>query len=121
MRGRRLKLLLLATFVFWATGAAQFAHERIDHCSEAVLSQSIAGLGVTVLADAAHSHGHEDCAVCGTFASMAAHHAVANPPVVRPQLCRFNLSIPDRAIPTGVFELFLRSRAPPTDAAFFPA
>ncbi len=31
MRHRWIQLLLLATFAFWATGAAKFVHEAVDH------------------------------------------------------------------------------------------
>jgi hypothetical protein len=77
MRLRHLQFVLLASFAFWATGAARFLHERIEHGGVPVAStnasaQNVTFLSYVVCGSDAPAHMHDDCSVCDGLASMVA-------------------------------------------------
>jgi len=126
MRGNRLKLLLLLTFAFWATGAAQFLHERLDHQSAAAQtsfapSASSKSPVASTPRDSAFGHTHADCAVCATLAFMAAHRGVADSPAIQMYDGGLRGAVGGKDTPPKPFEQFLPSRGPPSIAACLAA
>src|SRR4030095_8682898 len=72
LSSRPIKLLLLACFGFWVTGAAHFLHERLDHDHSATGSASSDRPGTSwTLAD---DDGHDEslgCLCCSMLATMS--------------------------------------------------
>jgi hypothetical protein len=86
MVSRSIKLLLLATLLAWATGAAQFIHERIEH-ADGDEPSAVAVDSAPSTADSsdppkapAH-HGHDDCPTCQLLAHMKAAPVAPPPPI----------------------------------------
>lgn len=72
MKFSPLRLLILASLVFWTTGAAHYFHESIEHASSSTSNA------------ASHGHqgnesekSHEDCATCKLLAHLTTDGANA--------------------------------------------
>jgi hypothetical protein len=119
-----LQILLLAAFAYWATGVAQYVHERLEH-----------GFGVaktTTLHDSTarpvqgNSGGnppshepddHDDCLTCQSLKIMKAAPVAA--PVLAPQPTLLRHESPpilEREAPVLSFVVFIPSRAPPASS-----
>lgn len=66
-----LKLLLLATFAYWATGAARFVHEAVEHRGLHQSAEVDDDDDAPVAHDQPAHHGHP-CPVCQMLAAMVA-------------------------------------------------
>jgi hypothetical protein len=105
-----LRFLLLATFVFWATGTAKYAHEQLEHHGrDASVDDDDDGQP----SKSQTPTQHHPCPVCEMLGAMTAHPSA--PPAV-PQLsteCIAILIVADRQAP----DLFARftppARGPP--------
>lgn len=148
MRIRPLNLILLAGLVFWTTGAAQFAHETLEHGdhdeiavagdvraerADGIQSPGMAsrGLGITTpfenpAARAAQNsapkrpaHNHDDCPTCQLLAHLQAHHVTA--PAIVCVLLLTDLAPPvvNRRAPTIESQSHAPIRGPPASAAHF--
>jgi hypothetical protein len=79
MKSSWLKLLLLMTFAFWASGAAKYTHELIEHHGQdASVDDDDDDFAVTSTAsasqpkDVSHQPVKHPCPICQMFAGMAA-------------------------------------------------
>jgi hypothetical protein len=126
MRLYWLRILLLCTFAFWASGAAKYAHETLEHHghdasvddgdddedSSSSVVTTAAGQGANQQ-DTAHHPAKHPCPICQMLAAMAVDRS--SPPAL-PQLCLRligTLSVADHSAPV-VPSCFVRSaRAPP--------
>src|SRR5438067_6075165 len=82
MNQRPLRIFLLACVTFWATGLAQFTHERLEHGAGQTSSKDFAALGVSTASatiDSACVDGdsHDDCQTCLMLAAMRADRVAA--------------------------------------------
>ena len=116
MRRSLIKISLLAAFVLWATGAAQFAHECIVHGGGRAVSPAQRSLGAKPLL----SHTDDDCAVCAALTGMTVHQGVADPPIVRLRLAGLATVFVAHGVRNRTFEQYLRSRAPPVSSSIPP-
>jgi hypothetical protein len=86
MPTRWIKFVLLACIVCWATGAAQFVHERVqhaDHDEPAKLLSSAVARPDNAPPKAPHRHhdDHDDCPTCQMLAHMSAMRVVPPTPI----------------------------------------
>lgn len=131
MRNSPIKFLLLICFAFWATGLAQYAHERIEHGDVAGVAhdhrlaigshgQDTHALRLGARDDAPrkdhHPDSHDDCPTCAMFAAMAVRPAMLPPVIAPPQATICRLTVPRHVVPAAPFEQFPPSRAPPVSA-----
>ena len=72
MKLRWLGILLMASFAFWATGAARLAHELLEHDADAQITCGVCGFRVPSEQQPGHTHNHDECAICQTLAAMTA-------------------------------------------------
>ena len=115
----RLQILLLITFTYWASGFAQYFHERIEHRHDVAPQTTFHPAGTRHLPaevpnPAPEPDHRDDCATCQSLKIMKA--APVAPPVVAPQLTLLEHASPPtlhREPPTLSFVLFLPARAPP--------
>jgi hypothetical protein len=119
-----LRLLLLATFVFWATGTAKFAHEQLEHHGkDASLDDNDDDddLPAPAVATAAQSptppqdqpKSHHPCPVCQMLGAMTVDRST--PPTL-PQIsteCIAILVIADRQAPALFARFTPPARGPP--------
>src|SRR5205807_2117659 len=119
MNARLLRVFLLACVAYWATGLAQFAHDRLEHeggSAAATSTSSTAAARVSVAAAPA-GHSHDDCPTCLMLATMQAHReAPPAPPAFGRSLIR-TVTVHDRTAPPSVYVLLPQSRGPPVVAA----
>jgi hypothetical protein len=130
MRYRWLNIFLLGTFAFWASGAARFAHEQIEHHGHDESSQldddddddgppsAVNAASQTAPHTDTHPdpHSHHPCPVCQMLAAMTVHHA---PPLdfpINSELSTGTATVVDRTAPTlhACFELSARDPPPVT-------
>ena len=73
MRFRPIQTLLLASLVFWTTGAAMNLHERLEHSEEAIARAAQAEHSSGSQPGKHHDpHDHDDCPTCQLLAHMQA-------------------------------------------------
>src|SRR5258708_2157744 len=115
---RPIKLLLLACFAYWASGAALFVHERLEHADGeggaviAACSQPTTALDKSTDHKRPH-HDHDDCPTCQLLAHMSVNRS-APPPPVCVQLPRIGAISPvDWRAPVAMAMTFAPIRAPP--------
>jgi hypothetical protein len=114
MHFRTVKFLILACIAFWATGAAQYAHECIEHGAGGYSEEAKATRPAGPAWDNADPDDG-DCPTCIMLASMASERAV--PPVL-PDLvgsCIDILIVCDRPAPVLTLLRFEPARGPPVD------
>ena len=111
---RPFNFLLLASLVFWTSGAAQYVHERMEHGDgdEAAL----------VKPDSSHRdkhpdrHNHDDCPTCQLLAHMSAER-VAPPASLCVHLPSFiSIHVTNRRPPMVESTPFAPIRGPPLGA-----
>jgi hypothetical protein len=124
-----LRYLLLSTFVFWATGAAKYTHEAIEHHGRDASvdddddddsSPPIVAVAMPVApvsTDQTHPPAKHPCPVCQMLAAMAV--ARSAPPAVPPVCTRLvtTLIISDRIAPVINIAFSHSARGPPVLSA----
>src|SRR5260221_4428170 len=78
---RSASFVLLAALSFWATGAACFLHERLEHAEHAS-SQDPGSSHPEGDGDHPTHHGHDDCPTCLVLASLKSDSATFAPPLI---------------------------------------
>jgi hypothetical protein len=109
---RPLNFLILASIVFWTTGAAQFVHEQVEHGHGQESAQ--ADSGSSRRDKQPQRDEHDDCPTCQLLAHISAA-GVAPPPVLlcfHPP-CFISLQVTDRLPPTVESRPFAPIRGPP--------
>lgn len=115
-----LQILLLGAFVYWATGAAQYLHELIEH-HHGVTETTSHPVGTHALPaknPAPAPDSDADCITCQNLKIMKA--APVAPPVLAPQPTLLRHETPpllEREVPVLSFVVFIPSRAPPQSAS----
>lgn len=128
MKSLWLRLLLLGSFAFWASGTAKYVHEQIEHhghdCSlddddddDDSLPPALADAAVPA-APSQQSHSapatpKHPCMVCQMLAAMVSDHAA--PPVITPPPLPLlgTLIVPNWAAPALRSCSTLQARGPP--------
>ena len=113
-----LKLLLLAAFLYWATGLAQYLHEITEH-HHGIVATTVLPQGLHVdkkvpANQAPEPDDHDDCPTCQSLKIMKAQPVA--PPIVMPELTLLRhekLLIIQRDPPVLSFVVFIPERAPP--------
>ncbi|MGA2440655.1 MAG: DUF2946 family protein [Tepidisphaeraceae bacterium] len=109
---RALNILLLLSFVYWASGLGECLHERFEHHHEkpqAVESGKKDGAKPLKEAD-----DHDDCLICQTLKAMKAHQP-APPTLPEPALPNVEIApLPHAEAPVLAFVVFIPARAPPS-------
>lgn len=126
MRNQLLKLTLVLSFAFWATGLAQFAHERLEHCHGAEpgtssITHAAYQAAATLKTDSTDHHSEADCPLCAMFASMAVRTLAPAPVLLFLHQCIAIAQVWDRLAPIPSFEQFLPSRGPPLPTSILAA
>jgi hypothetical protein len=123
MQRRGIKFLLLASLLFWTTGAALFFHERFehaDHQDDAVTfsAQEAAADHAQGAPDSKHkhSHDHDDCPTCQLLAQMQAEHGAMPAPICLHELIEITLHLIDRHPPVVDCHASAPIRGPPAIA-----
>jgi len=118
-----IKFLLLASLIFWTTGAALFFHEKFEHGDryEDALALSVTGSVPGHLEgsrDSKHKnpHDHDDCPTCQLLAQMQADHGAAPTPICLHERIDYTLHLIDRHPPIIDAETFAPIRGPPAIA-----
>jgi hypothetical protein len=116
-----LKILLLTAFAYWATGLAQYLHERIEHhhgvMATTVLPPGLHAEKTGTPKQAPQPDDRDDCVTCQSLKVMKAQPAAG--PVLMPQptlLRHEKLPIVHREAPVLSFVVFIAARAPPVAA-----
>jgi hypothetical protein len=119
-----LQFLLLAAFSYWATGVAQFIHEKVEH-GHGVVETTLPVAGAKPLpgkSQAPEPDDHDDCATCQSLKVMKA--APIAPPMLAPEPTLLRHAAPlvlEREAPVLSFVVFIPSRAPPGEASLIGA
>lgn len=120
MNAARVKLVMLAAFAYWASGVAQYLHERIEHCPDSGECQAatcnLSAPGVHSVQPGRHSHSEEDCPICSMLAHMSVGQSAPPPLIHLAHYCHASPIVPDHRTPLSSYELFLPSRGPPSVA-----
>jgi len=119
-----LKLLLVGTFVFWASGTAKYAHEQIEHHGKDMSvaddddddDSSVAPQAPAPTQDTSNSakpHPHQPCIVCQMLAAMTADRS--SPPALPNALsgCIAMLAVAHWQAPALRWHFQLPARGPP--------
>ncbi len=125
-----LKLLLLGTFVFWASGTAKFAHEALEHHGRdpsladddddddsSVAATPVTPAGQSPARDQSQHKSHP-CPVCEMLAGMTVQHTT--PPAL-PQVsgeCIELLIVLDQQTPILHVQFVRLARGPPVQSLF---
>jgi hypothetical protein len=124
-----LRLLLLLTFAFWATGTAKYAHEQLEHHGKdasidgddddddlpASPTPAVAQAIPTTTPQTQPPKSHHPCPVCQMLAAMTIDRSV--PPAL-PQAstqCIAILAVADWHAPALFARFTLPARGPPAD------
>jgi hypothetical protein len=105
MLSRSLKFVLLACIVIWTSGAAQYAHERLEHAghAEAMASGRCSDENCQNCPANHHKHSapddHDDCPTCQLLAHLTADR-VMPPAAVCAHLPAFDTVAIPEARPT---------------------
>jgi hypothetical protein len=125
-----LRFLLLSTFVFWATGAAKYTHEALEHHGRDASvddgdddddSSPPLIAAATPVAPVSQHHSHppakHPCPICQMLAAMVVAHTA--PPALPPQSTRLisTLILSDRVAPIVHTCLTHSARGPPGSTA----
>jgi hypothetical protein len=120
MHRRGINFLLLASLIFWTTGAALFFHERFEHADRDDDAVALAGPGNTGgnfenSHDSNHRdhHNHDDCPTCQLLAQMQADHGAAPAPICLHERIDCTLHLIDRHPPVIDTQTFAPIRGPP--------
>jgi hypothetical protein len=118
MRTRGLQILLLTSFLYWATGLGQCLHERIEHHIGMPINTTVHAAGQKPLPaqPPKEPDDRDDCVTCQALKAMVAH---STPPIALPQPTLPNIEkqpIVHRQAPVIRFVVFLPARAPPIDS-----
>ena len=115
MSRRTLNILLLASFLYWASGLGQCLHERYEHWHpEQAAGATVAKNGAKPFQEA---DDHDECTTCQTLKAMKARSPDA-PKTPEPSLPSVEtFCMPHREAPVLSFVVFISARAPPANSA----
>ncbi len=107
MKQTSLNILLVSTFLFWASGAARLSHELLEHGEESACRLAAPHDRAVISSDKARDrHSHACCATCQTLAGMTAERApgldVVNLHVPTPESARLAHVISGAACIAGI-------------------
>jgi hypothetical protein len=122
-----LKLLLLGTFAFWASGTAKYTHEQLEHHGRDAsvdnddddddsVATPVPVSSAPTQPGQEQKHEHHPCPICQMMAAMSVDRSA--PPAL-PQLvtdCVATIEIVDHAAPDLHTRYVLPARGPPADA-----
>jgi hypothetical protein len=110
--------LFLGAFVYWASGTAQYFHEKIEHhfgeVAEARFGHAASGKDGKSRPAAPEDDDHDDCPTCQSLKIMKA--APIAPPLFAPQptlLRHAGVPVLRHVAPVLRVVVFIPSRAPP--------
>ncbi len=117
MANRWIKFVLLASIICWATGAAQFVHELVEHGEHDEQAASVVSTPVDHQSPAdgrSKHHDHDDCPTCQMLAHMSVTKTAPPPPLCAHLPTFYLLPLFDWRSPVVESHTFAPIRGPPT-------
>lgn len=121
MKFSRVGILLIVAIAFWATGAAHWAHEALEHSEGATaqLTPAVTTFGPHFQAGHSDSHSHEDCSVCQILSGITIEYIAPGISLLVHSPSLETLHLVQSSPPVIFVAWLLPSRGPPANP--FPA